>query len=133
MRNSPQTPDLFKAPKSGTPDLAVFANPVAGKSRRSTYKGGRRLASGQMFEDWLLLEGYSLRDAEKKLQAFARESSAKRKDGIIISFPDDYLKGYLQELVAGRYKATGWFLLLLSQALGVKLPWWTQYDGNAGE
>jgi hypothetical protein len=129
MANSPQIHELGGMPKSGKPDPAIFFSPGLGNSRRKAYKGGRKLPSAEIFENHLLVVDKSLGDIERKLQIYARESTSKRKDGIIINFPDGYLKGYLQELVYGRYKSPGWFTLLLSQS-GISLPWWTQYDGE---
>lgn len=129
MTNSPQNHELPLKPILGNHENGFFYSKKVVNSRRNTYKGGRRLPSAERFEAWRETEGISFGEMEDRMQKKARESTSKRRDGIIINFPDGVLLRYLMELEYGRFKSPTWFISLLTETYGIRLAWWLFYDG----
>ena len=129
MKNSPEIPELPAMPKPGNHEVGVFFAKSSVNSRRKGYKGGRKLPSAERFQAWREIEGKSLGEMDDLMQKKARESTSKRRDGVIINFPDGFLLRYLMELEYGRFKSPTWFILLLIETFGVNLAWWLFYDG----
>ncbi|MBI4396027.1 MAG: hypothetical protein HY548_02960 [Elusimicrobia bacterium] len=129
MKASPEIHELPRMESTRNPEVGLFFAKKVVDSRRHGYKGGRKLPSAERFEAWREIEGISLGEMENRMQKKARESTSKRKDGVIVNFPDGFLLRYLQELEYGRFKSPTWFILLLVETFGVNMVWWLFYDG----